>query len=201
VIKFVEHFDRIVSDTKTSDWRERDAEWLVGRILTTEALDPDEVEAFFEPEIEEETAAEVQPEWRLEDIPDPADAGALKSFVRYEKGIPFEWMTTKLVPHLAERFLDELPAGKRQFLLDYWKLCKKHNGYYSAGVDDDYTQLLDCKSRAFEDQQTRTQILALIDPMFKAHRLWERRKQGEEPTWPIMSNVLKEDAIKRLLHI
>jgi hypothetical protein len=61
--------------------------------------------------------------------------------------------------------------------------------------------LLECKTRALEDQQTRTQILALIDPMFKAHRLWKRRKQGEEPTWPIMSNVLKDEAIKRLFHI
>jgi len=201
VVKFVEHFDRIASDTKTSNWRGRDADWLVGRILTTEALDLDEVEAFFEPELEEEAAAKVQSDQKLEDMPDPADAGALKSFVRHESGIPFEWMATKLLPHLAKRFLDELSAGKRQFLLDYWKLCKKHNGYFSERVDDDYTELLECKTRALEDQQTRTQILALIDPMFKAHRLWKRRKQGEEPTWPIMSNVLKDEAIKRLFHI
>ena len=114
---------------------------------------------------------------------------------------PFEWMDTKLVPYLAERHDGELPAGKRQFLLEYWRLCKKHNGYYSDRVEDDYKELLDCKLGAFEDQQTRTDVLALIDPMFEAHLLWKRREQGEQPTWPIISNVLKEDDIKRLLQI
>lgn len=199
VTKFVEHFDRIILDTGTSNWRGKSADALVGRILGWDYLDQDVVEGFFKPEIEDELAAEVEPEQKLEDMADPADV-SLNSFVRSEPGIPFQWLEKKVLPHLAERHDGELSAGKRQFLLESWKLCKKHNGYYAERVVEDYSLLLDCKSSAFEDQQTRTDVLAVIDPMFKAHRLWKRRKQGEEPTWPIMSNVLRQDAIKRLLH-
>src|SRR5207244_10289951 len=71
--KFVEHFDRICTDTESGNIRDVSVEKVVGQIASLTGFDPDQVEQFFAPELEREGAAEAEPEMKLEDIPDPKD--------------------------------------------------------------------------------------------------------------------------------
>ncbi len=197
--KFVQHFDRICSDTGSNNIRDLPVGKVIAKIMRLTEVDPDEIERFFAPELEQELAADPEPEMRLEDMPDPGQTGVgLKVYVRTTPNIPFEWIEQKLIPHLAERY-EQLPAGKLEFLFGYWKLCKRYRHHFSHDIECDYREARNHRSGRFKDEGVRAKLLTIVEAMFKQYRRWEQTGTGERPLWPILSNVLSDERIRKLL--
>lgn len=195
--KFVEHFDRICTDTESGNIRDLPVQMVVGQIARLTGFDPDEVEQFFAPELEREGAAEAEPELKLEDLPDPKDTN-VRSYVRDNPNIPFTWIEQKLIPHLAES-KGGLPPGKLEFLCGYWKLWRKYEDRHPKDIEADYTEMRDYKSRQCEDEGVRARLLAIVETMLKTYRRWKQHEAGQSPTWPILRNVLGDKSVKEIL--
>ncbi len=197
--QFVRHFDRICIDTRSVKLRKISVQSIAAEIAELTRFGAETVEQFFAPELEQEDAAEAEPEMRLEDMPDLDEPGvSLKTLVRSTPNIPFEWVEQKLIPHLAGRY-GPLPAGKLEFLFGYWRLCKRYEHHFSNDIASDYGEARDYESRRFEDERVRAELLGIVEAMFKQHRRWSLTRLGDGPTWPVFSNVLKDEAVNRLL--
>jgi hypothetical protein len=199
ISKFVQHFDRICSDTESGTIRDLSVEMVVQKIAKLTQFSPAEVEQFFAPELDKEAAAEAEPEMKLDDVPDPS-AINIKNYVRENENIPIAWFDQKLIPHLTIT-KGALPAGKQEFLIRYWTLWRHYEQRHSKDAEGDYAEMHACQSRCFDDAGVRAELLLIVEKMFKEYRRWKQDEAGDRPTWPLLRNILAESSVKQILKL